>query len=246
MNKLEFVSWVQKNVARVKQYKLGGDGTGGECDCIGLIIGALRLGGMKWTGIHGSNYAARYEMRDLKSLNSAGDLSVGAVVYKAKNANSSGYALPEKYKDHPDQLDYYHVGVVTKTTPLEITHCTGVEGGIKRDSTVGNWTHYGELKKVSIDTTPMTAHIVTGGRLALRNGAGTNHQVQLYIPDGTIVLAGDCGVDGWMAVHYDGTEGFCMSKYLTTDTPEDNGQTVCLVFDRKTAETIFEALKGVL
>lgn len=30
-----------------------------ECDCIGLIIGALKLAGVSWGGIHGSNYAAR-------------------------------------------------------------------------------------------------------------------------------------------------------------------------------------------
>ena len=36
-------------------YKQPGDGSNGVCDCIGLIIGALRRMGLKWTGIHGSN-----------------------------------------------------------------------------------------------------------------------------------------------------------------------------------------------
>ena len=42
-------------------YKQPGDGSNGVCDCIGLIIGAIRRMGLKWTGIHGSNYAARYQ-----------------------------------------------------------------------------------------------------------------------------------------------------------------------------------------
>jgi len=39
----QFLSAIQQNVQRVKEYSLGCDGSGGKCDCIGLIIGALRL-----------------------------------------------------------------------------------------------------------------------------------------------------------------------------------------------------------
>ena len=42
-----------------------GDGSNGYCDCIGLIIGAIRRCGLKWTGIHGSNWAARKEAVNL-------------------------------------------------------------------------------------------------------------------------------------------------------------------------------------
>ena len=43
-----------------------GDGSDGYCDCIGLVIGAVRRMGLKWTGIHGSNWAARKEFVKLE------------------------------------------------------------------------------------------------------------------------------------------------------------------------------------
>ena len=59
MTNEQFLEGIQKNIARVREYKLGMDGSGGQCDCIGLIIGAVRLMGGEWKGTHGSNYAAR-------------------------------------------------------------------------------------------------------------------------------------------------------------------------------------------
>lgn len=41
------------------RYQKNASGENGECDCIGLIIGALRGMGIRWEGIHGSNFAAR-------------------------------------------------------------------------------------------------------------------------------------------------------------------------------------------
>ena len=32
------------------QYKLGHDGSDGYCDCIGLVIGAMRRNGLEWDG----------------------------------------------------------------------------------------------------------------------------------------------------------------------------------------------------
>ena len=45
MNTADFVALVERNAACVTVYKNGGDGSGEKCDCIGLIIGAARLGG---------------------------------------------------------------------------------------------------------------------------------------------------------------------------------------------------------
>lgn len=140
-----FMTAIFENIARVKEYQLGCDGTDGECDCIGLIIGAVRLMGETWTGTHGSNYAARYHMAGFGPVTSAGALAVGNIVFKARRPVEAKYALPARYSNHPDQNDYYHVGVVTSIDPLEITHCTGVPGGIKRDTTLGAWKYYGEL-----------------------------------------------------------------------------------------------------
>lgn len=219
MNTAEFVSLVLENKARVDRYLLGGDGTGGGCDCIGLIIGALRLGGEKWTETHGSNYAARYEMQTLQKIGSREELMPGHVVYKAKRQGESGWSLPSRYLNHKDSNDYYHVGVVTSADPLEITHCTSVEGGIKVDAAVGNWTHYGQIKRVFYeDAEPliMEAYRVTGGKLALRQGAGTSNRVLVYIPDGAEVEAAP-REDGWSRVKYSGKLGYSMTKYLQRD-----------------------------
>lgn len=141
-----FIAQVEAIAQASPVYRLGGDGSDGTCDCIGLVIGAIRQAGGAWMGTHGSNYAARYEMRELLPVTDAGELCLGDVVYKARTPGQAGYALPERYKNDPDQRDYYHVGVVTATSPLEITHCTGP--GIVRDTKLGKWVYRGRLKKV--------------------------------------------------------------------------------------------------
>jgi hypothetical protein len=130
-------------------YKQPGDGSDGTCDCIGLVIGALRRMGLKWGGIHGSNYAARYQTVDLKQISGTGSLELGDVVYKAHNQGAAKYALPSRYKPgnqyyNGDLKDYYHVGVVTQVNPLRITHMTSPH--MKVDSTLGNWNYHGKIK----------------------------------------------------------------------------------------------------
>ena len=57
-----------------------GDGSDGYCDCIGLIIGAIRRMGLKWTGIHGSNWSARQETKGLKEIKNQSELKPGDIV----------------------------------------------------------------------------------------------------------------------------------------------------------------------
>ena len=108
MDNAQFVEWVEKNAARVHEYKLGCDGSNGKCDCIGLIIGAWRMAGNQWPWTHGSNYTARYL---ITGLGKNQPLRLGDLVFKGKQPGDSGYALPVKYKDSGDLTDYYHVGV---------------------------------------------------------------------------------------------------------------------------------------
>ena len=91
-------------------YKKPGDGSNGVCDCIGLLIGAIRRMGLKWTGIHGSNYAARRETVGLSYISKVSELELGDAVYKAcdpdgtvRKACNAGkkkrkYDLPDRYK----------------------------------------------------------------------------------------------------------------------------------------------------
>ena len=74
-------------------YKSGGDGRAGECDCIGLIIGAIRRAGGEWRGTHGSNYAARNEMQ---SLESSPRLEIGMAMYKYYAPGKRGGTCPQR------------------------------------------------------------------------------------------------------------------------------------------------------
>lgn len=154
-------------------YKQPGKGDDGTCDCIGLIIGAIIRMGLKWTGIHGSNYAARYQTYGLKKIESVDDLEVGDLVYKAceKGSTKHKWDLPRRYhKDgayyNGDMLDYYHVGVVWKINPLKIIHMTSPK--MKIDTKLNNnknsvWNYHGKplvlVKAVGSKVTTPTSKI---------------------------------------------------------------------------------------
>lgn len=206
-------------------YRLGGDGSDGACDCIGLIIGAIRRAGGSWTGIHGSNYAARYEMRELLPVMDAGELNLGEVVYKARMPGQTGYDLPERYGADPDNRDYYHIGVVTAVEPLEITHCTGP--GIVRDTKLGKWTYRGRLKKVDYDGTEgmetmvQTATVVadSGDDVKMRSTPSQTDGLYWKVPVGDKVQV--AYVEGeWAKVRHQGRTGYMMVEYLKMDAQE--------------------------
>ena len=150
----KFLEMVARMFSMKLTYRQPGDGSDGTCDCIGLIIGALRRLGLSWTGIHGSNYAARRETIGLKKITNVAELQPGDVVFKARAPGHSKYKLPSRYKPNGayyngDLNDYYHVGVVTRVNPLEITHMTSPTA--KKDTKLNHnknsvWSHYGKIK----------------------------------------------------------------------------------------------------
>ena len=146
-------------------YKQPGDGSNGVCDCIGLIIGAIRRMGLKWLGIHGSNYAARYQTVNLEEIKSASDLDLGDVVYKASEKGTKKWNLPKRYYQgqpyyNGDLKDYYHVGVVTQVNPLRITHMTSPH--MKVDTSIGAWNWHGKAKPIVNDASDKE-EIINGG-----------------------------------------------------------------------------------
>ena len=220
----DFMTGVQKNVNRIKSYQLGGDGTNGVCDCIGLPIGALRLAGGKWPGTHGSNWAWRNAIADAKRINSAAEMFVGEIVFKAYWPGDAKYTLPDAYMNHPDKGDYYHAGVVTSIKPLRITHCTGVAGGIKVDTVQGNWKYGGKLKYVNYNTgsdksmedEPLYRAIVkadTGSTVRMRRQPSTSASILADVPVNTNLEVMDV-LDGWSQIIYNGELGYMMNKFL--------------------------------
>ena len=228
----------------ITEYVWGATGENGKCDCVGLVIGALRMGGVKWTGTNGTNYTARNEMRWMNPLDDGSKLDVGMVVLKSRAPGQSGYALPDKYKQGADLNDYYHIGVVTGENPLVITHCTS-PGPIKQDSSAAAWDWYGELNLVEPgEGTPDRQEkmmYVTGGQLALRNGPGKNYQLKVWIPDGEEVKARPYNEE-WAEVTWGKHEGYSMLKYLS-EAPGDEMDSVTITIDRATAENILAAFE---
>lgn len=159
----KFLEMIQRIKSLNPAYKQPGDGSNGVCDCIGLIIGAVRRMGLKWTGIHGSNYAARYQTVGLAYISSLSVLALGDIVYKGVESNGRGkkpcnngtfthkYDLPSRYKQgnsyyNGNMVDFYHVGVVTSVSPLQITHMTSPH--MKVDTSIGNWNYHGQCKPI--------------------------------------------------------------------------------------------------
>lgn len=218
----EFTAAIMRNAARVKKYVIGGDGSGGESDCVGLIIGAERMLGIKYSGIHGSNYFARNFTYDLHRVTKASQLVVGQVVYKAKEPGSSGYDLPRRYDNDPDRLDYYHIGYVLSVSPLKIVHCSA--GGIHYDTKLRKWNYAGFIKGVDYmgisipepqipdEIGAAYVDVPNDGTVNVRKNPKGNATIQNRIREGTIVNV--IGFDGEYAkVEYTVT-GYIQNKFL--------------------------------
>ena len=255
-----FLNAVEENAARVTHYESGGDGSGdGGCDCIGLIIGALRLAGVKWTGTHGTNWAARNAIREAwpYRIESVSELTPGDLVFKARREGESGYALPDAYKNSLNLTDYYHVGVIMRTDPLLILHCTDVEGGIKRDTTLGNWEYYGQLKAVSFsggdgEEILYFARVVSdnGYPVRLRPEPNTDRKEICKVPVNMIVRVLDDSLKDWDKVEYTGIVGYMMKKFLQPlnepQEPDETppGQDSAVTVDRNALNSAYEAVKS--
>ena len=254
-----FIAQVEAIAQASPVYRPGGDGSDGTCDCIGLVIGAIRRAGGAWTGTHGSNYAARYEMRELLPVTDAGELCLGDVVYKARTPGQAGYALPDKYSNDPDKRDYYHVGVVTAVKPLKITHCTSP--GIVRDTKLGKWTYRGRLKKVGYDsaegveTMAQTATVVadSGDDVKMRSTPSKTDGLYYKVPVGATVQV--ASVDGeWAKVRYQDRTGYMMVEYLEMDVQESptsgssSGSTggELITIQRAALQAVYDALGSLL
>lgn len=223
-----FLAAVDAIQAEAPTYRSGGKAADGTCDCIGLIIGALNRCGVKWPGIHGSNWAARNAMAWLLPVADAGDLSVGEIVYKAKRPGETGYALPDRYAKDPDRSDYYHVGVVRSVEPLRIVHCTS-PGGVVVDAKVWKWAYRGWLKLIDTSASAGVSNTITGddatmdilatvtaesgSTVNLRSRASTSSSLLERVPVGARVTILD-EYGGWAKIKYGSVTGYMMSEFL--------------------------------
>ena len=247
-------------------YRLGGKAEDGTCDCIGLIIGALNRCGIKWPGIHGSNWAARNAMAWLLPVSDSSDLTVGDIVYKARRPGETGYSLPDRYAADPDRSDYYHVGVVRSVSPLRIVHCTS-PGGVVTDAKLGKWAYRGGLSLIG--EAGDEGKVVTGMEMATvtaESGSTVNLRktpagdLMDRVPVGSVVqvmqVTGEPGSQ-WAQVDYSGKAGWMNVAFLrmegsgeagteSTDSADDDVEMVTLRVSRAAAEQLLDALLQTL
>ena len=160
-------------------------------------------------------------MRGFREIADASELSLGELVFKGRQPGEEGYALPSKYKSGGDLTDYYHVGVVTSLSPFEITHCTSVQGGIKRDGKIGKWRYAGMLKQVNTER-EMEKNMLYKAKVVSENGKSVNLRADATrsakllktVAPGKIVEVLEEADDDWAGVRYGTTEGYMMRKFL--------------------------------
>ena len=245
-----FLAKVREIDAEHPAYRSGGSATDGTCDCIGLIIGAIRRAGGKWTGTHGSNYAARYEWSEMWQL--PGHLEVGDIVFKKYEPGEDGYNLPAAYRSHSDQRDYYHAGVVLSVNPLDIVHCTMPT--TKHDTTLGKWAFAAELKSVDYGRGKEVLYqaVVTTEKDPLRvRELPETGKVLGHVPKGaTVDVIGDTD-PFWPRVRYGDLVGYVSSAYITgigsadrpgADEPEADGVRIPLALARQMYRALGDAL----
>ena len=237
----KFLEMIAKIKSLNPAYKQPGDGSNGFCDCIGLIIGAIRRMGLTWKGIHGSNYAARYQIDGLEKITSLSQLKLGDVMLKAYEKGHSKWKLPERYWKGKtyytgDLKDYYHAGAITCMNPITITHMTSPRMKTlvirsMNDLVKYNWLYHGKAKPivnaasdksttviVTPSTTPSTgsqAVVVadSGSTVNMRAGANMNKRILKKIPLGEKVEILTPG-ETWAHVKYGNLTGYVMAKFL--------------------------------
>lgn len=208
-----------------------GDGSDGYCDCIGYLIGSLRRTGLKWTGIHGSNWAARKEAVNLHPVKSIADLEVGDMVLKGCNPGTSGYALPARYKKggqyyNGDLVDYYHAGLVYSLNPFQIRH---MSSKMTIDTKIGKWNYAAKLKplvnagayKEETAPTPEIPSSGTYAKVVAQSGSTVNMRktpslrgaLIMRIKLGQIVEIVEPGEE-WCKIKYQKKTGYMMAKFL--------------------------------
>lgn len=226
----EFLEKIEEIYQEQPAYERGHDGSDGKCDCIGLIKGAIRRCGKTPSGLKGTNYAARYTIKDFEEIKSAKALSIGEVVLKAKSQGDEGYDLPDEYKPggksyNGDLLDYSHIGVVTGVNPLEITHMTSPKPA--KDTKIGKWRFHGWLPQIDgISPKPdpepeparetATVWAASGETVNMRKGPSTSKALVERVPIGSKVTVMEYEPD-WSQIEYTDSSGITRRGWMMTE-----------------------------
>ena len=216
-----FAEKVRQIAARNPTYRTGGLGKDGTCDCIGLVMGAMYELGRKPYDMHSTNYFARYQIEDLGKIDADAPY-VGQILFRAREGDER---LNDRYKpggryDTGDTKDYYHVGVVTSTKPLEIIECTeyGKISGIVINSKLGGWHVGGKIKDVLYEDfeeeKPMGRAIVATKSGALNIREWPDGPVIGKAPKDSVVEILYVNDKGWAEIRHGRIVGYVAAEYL--------------------------------
>ena len=220
----KYIEGVNSIYVEQPSYRLGGDGSDGTCDCIGMPRGSLeREGVTDVKNMGGTNQAARKTIENLREISSVSDLQLGDVVLKTRDADDPNYPLPDRYrKGHTDydpkwgETNFTHIGTVTGVNPLEITHMTSPTA--KKDTKLGNWKFVGQLPWVKRgedpEPVPEGYAVVTGKKVALRTAPTTQASVILRVNTGEKVKIEEPPPAKWEYVSYKGKTGYMMKEFI--------------------------------
>lgn len=208
-------------------YREGGDGSDGTCDCIGMGRGALeRAGVTDVSNMRGTNQAARKTIKNLQKLKSVDQLRRGDVVLKVRDKDYEGMKLPDRYRKggadydpNVGEINFTHFGTVYSVNPLVITHMTSPKP--QKDTKLGRWEYFGQLPWVSEDAEPdpdvVRAMVYADSGKTVKMRAKPSVLCRLYwdVPIGDEVIIMKPG-ETWSEIIWSGRTGYMMNKYLNT------------------------------
>ena len=235
----KYVEGVKSIYVEKPTYAEGHDGSDGKCDCIGMCRGGLKRGGAtNITNMRGTNQAARKTIRNLEKLESSVPLCVGDVVLKVRDKDDKSMPLPDKYRKGGSEYDptwgeinFTHIGTVTRKYPLEITHMTSPTA--KKDESIKNWSYYGELPWVEYEEVQepppepekeLRTAIVTaksGKTVKMRAKPTTSCGLYWDVPIGSKVIVDDSADPVWDRITWNDREGYMKKEFLKDE--EDGG-----------------------
>lgn len=244
------------------EYELGHDGSDGKCDCIGMGRGALKRAGVTdIKGMSGTNYAARFTVKNLRKITSSYELRKGDVVFKTRDKDDRSMPLPARYrKGNADyntkwgETNFTHYGTVTQNNPLRITHMTSPTAKI--DTSMGKWEYVGELPWVDYDAKPAEEQLLTewvfvyaenGLPVKMRAKPSTKCGTYWEVPSGAAAILFEKGEE-WSRIMWGGQTGYMMNKYIISgEMPAETLYTVTITGQKKaTAEEIIRAYGGTM
>lgn len=212
------------------EYQEGHDGSDGKCDCIGMCRGSLEREGVTGvTNMRGTNQAARKTILDLQKFSYERELKLGDVVLKVRDKDDPSMPLPDRYRKggadfDPDvgEINFTHIGTVTRENPLEITHMTSPTA--QKDTKVGKWSYKGRLPWVEDGAEPepepdvewATVWAESGSTVKMRAKPSTKCKLYWDVPIGSQVMLLEPG-DTWSRIRWAGQDGYMMSRFLYTE-----------------------------